>query len=197
MFNSAADRSLSDAFRRTGRVGFWAQVIIGSLSLVMAVSAFVFDQRAGLGTRGALAWIQYLTIASLLVLLFTTVWFYRYARLAGTIADPVERPSLASLNRTVWTGVAATALGLVLSMLIMVSEAIQLFIYFLRAPQAGVPVVQTSAGAASWVSAGDILSLAAVIAIAFVEVVVLVLGLWLLFRTTSASAEYPDSLHRD
>ena len=188
MLKSSAEESLAGAFLRIGRLGFWAQVLIWSLSLVMAVSALVFDSRAGLGTRGALAWIQYLTLASLLVLLFTTVWFYRYTRLARRMSETITGVSMADLNRTVWMGVAGTVLGLALSMLIMLSEASQLFIYFLRAPQAGVPVVQTSQDAASWVSAGDILSLAAIIAIAFVEVLVLVLGLWLLFRTSEAAA---------
>jgi hypothetical protein len=190
--------SLATAFRRIGRVGFWAQLGIGLVSLVLAASAFVYDRAvAGLGTRGTLAAVQYLTIASLLILLFTTVWSYRYALLAEKIADAGRRPSRAYLTKTVWVGVIATAAGLVFSMLIMLFEAFQLFMYFLRAPQAGVPVVQTTAGAASWVSAGDILSLAAMIVVAFVEVLVLVLGVWLLFRTAASSAEFPLSGYDD
>jgi hypothetical protein len=96
------------------------------------------------------------------------------------------------MRRIVWVGVVASSIGLVLSMLIMLFEVIQLFLYFLRVPQAGIPVVQTTGGPATWVSAGDILSLAVVIFTAFVEVLVLALGLWLLFRTTAASAEFPQ-----
>jgi len=47
--------------------------------------------------------------------------------------------------------------GLILSMLIMLFEVTQLFLHFLRAPKAGVPVVQTTGSPATWVSAGDIL----------------------------------------
>ena len=72
----------------------------------------------------------------------------------------------------------------------MVFEVIQLWLYFLRAPQAGVPVVQTtSGGPASWVSAGDILGLMGLIFTMLVEVIVLALSLWLLFRATAAVAE--------
>ena len=85
--------------------------------------------------------------------------------------------------RAVWIGIAASTLGIVLSLLIMLLEASQLLLYFLRAPQAGVPVVQTTAGPASWVSAGDILSLLALIFAVSVEIVVLGMGLWLLFRS--------------
>lgn len=190
--------SLAKAFRWTGRTGFWAQVGIGVLSLIVGASAFIYDRTvAGVGTRGALAAVQYLTIVSLMILAFTTFWSYRYMLIAEQIADADRRPARGALKKTVWTGVAATALGLVFSMLIMLFESVQLFVYFLRAPQAGVPVVQTTAGPTNFVSAGDILSLAAIIAVAFVEVVVLVLGVWLLFRTVASSAEFPHSEYDD
>ena len=62
---------LAKAFLRTGRMGFWAQVGIGAISVAMAVSAFVLDRRTGVGTRGSVAVIKYLTVTSLLVLAFT------------------------------------------------------------------------------------------------------------------------------
>jgi hypothetical protein len=52
----------------------------------------------------------------------------------------------------------ASTLGIVFSMLVMFLEVAQLLIYFLRAPQAGIPVVQTTGGPVSWVTAADILS---------------------------------------
>jgi hypothetical protein len=77
-------------------------------------------------------------------------------------------------------------------MLVMLIEAAQILVYFLRAPQAGVPVIQTTAGAqASWVSAADVTNLIALILAASCEVVVLSFSLWLLFRTTYPSLEYP------
>lgn len=182
---------LARTFLRTGRVGFWAQVSVGSISVAMAISAFVLDRRTSVGTRGALALIQYLTAASLFGLAFTTVWSYRYILLADRIADPARSPSMTSLRQIVWTGVAASTISLVLSMLIMLFEAVQLFLYFLRAPQAGINVIQTTGGPATWVSAGDILSLTVVILMTFVEVLVLALGLWLLFATTTYPAEEP------
>ena len=182
---------LAKAFLRTGRVGFWAQVGIGLVSVAMTISAFVLDRRTSVGTRGTLALIQSLTAASLFGLAFTTVWSYRYILLADRIADPARSPSITSLRQIVWTGVAASAMSLVLSMLIMLFESVQLFLYFLRAPQAGINVIQTTGGPATWVSAGDILSLTVVILMTFVEVLVLTLGLWLLFATTTYPAEEP------
>ncbi len=72
----------------------------------------------------------------------------------------------------------------------MMFEVAQLLFYFLRAPQAGIPVIQTtSGGPASWVSAGDVLSLMGLIFTMLVEVVVLTLSLWLLFRATAESVD--------
>ena len=69
-------------------------------------------------------------------------------------------------------------------MLIMLFEVARLLIHFLRAPQAGVPVIQTTgAGTATWVSAADMMSLMALILGMFGELTFLILSLWLLFRT--------------
>jgi hypothetical protein len=182
--------SLAGSFLRTGWIGFWMQLAIGSIGVALTVYAFVIDRNAALGTRGWPALIQYLTLVSLLVLAFTTIWFYRYILLGRRIADPARCPPESVVRRTVGVGVAASTFGLVLSMLIMVFEVSHLFLYFLRAPKAGVPVIQAN-GQATWVSAGDILNLAVVVIFTFIEVLVLVLSLWLLFRVSSSSAEFP------
>jgi Protein of unknown function (DUF3611) len=188
---SATD-SLARAFSRLGWLGFWMQVVIGAIPVGLILYALIFGSARPAGTRSGFPLIQYLTIASLLVLAFTTVWFYRYTRLAARLADPQRRPTEYSLQRTVWIGVMASAVGMVFSMLVMFFEVSQLLIYFLRAPQAGIPVVQTtSGGPASWVSAADIFSLMALLLAMFVEVAVLIIGLWLLLRTTIASVEFP------
>lgn len=187
----SANDSLARTFLRLGWLGFWMQIAIGAIPVVLTLYAFVFGSARPTGTRSGFPLIQYLTIASLLVLAFTTVWFYRYTRLAARLADPAHRPTEFSVQRTVWTGVMASTIGIVFSMLVMFFEVAQLLIYFLRAPQAGIPVVQTTSGPASWVSAADILSLMALLLTMFVEILVLVIGLWLLLRTTTASVEFP------
>lgn len=185
--------SLAGSFRRVGKIGFWAQVVIGVISISLAIYAFTLGrQGGGLGTRGGLALTEYLTILSLLILAFTTAWSYRYVGLAERIEVPSRRPQISAVKRVVWIGVVCTIIGLILSMLIMLFETAQLFLYFLRAPQAGIPVVQVTGERASWVSAGDILGLAVVILTTFVEVLVLSLGLWLLFRTLMPSTEFPQ-----
>jgi hypothetical protein len=77
-------------------------------------------------------------------------------------------------------------------MLVMLFEIAQLLIYFLRAPQAGIPVIQTTGGGqASWISAADIVHLLALNLTMFGEITILAFSLWLLFRTTLPSVEFP------
>ena len=79
-------------------------------------------------------------------------------------------------------------------MLVMLFEISQLLIYFLRAPQAGIPVIQTTAGGqASWISAADIVHLLALNLTMFGEIIILAFSLWLLFRTTLPSVEFPHA----
>jgi hypothetical protein len=180
--------SLARTFARFGWIGFWLQVALGAIPALLMVYAFLFS---GGGTRGRVLLLEALTVGGLLVLAFTTVWFYRYTRLAKRIAAPTDRPSQSVVQRVAWIGVAASTLGIVFSMLVMLGEAAVLLSYFLRAPQAGVPVIQTAgAGQSTWVSAIDIISLLALMLITFGELIVLAFSLWLLFRSTVATEEF-------
>jgi Protein of unknown function (DUF3611) len=194
IFRPSKSDSLARALSRLGWIGFWIQVAIGAIPLALIVYAFVFGRDAGTGTRGGFALVRYLAVAGLLVLAFTTLWSFWYTRVAKRIADATRRPSEQSVRRTAWIGVAASALGIVLSMLVMLFEIAQLLIYFLRAPQAGIPVIQTtSGGQASWISAADIVHLLALNLTMFGEIIILAFSLWLLFRTTLPSVEFPHA----
>src|SRR5262249_51214366 len=144
--------------------------------------------------RGVFAVGGYLAIGGVLIRAYTKVWFSGPTRLANGLPAPARRPSMHLLQRAAWTGAAASTLGIVFSALVMMFEVVQLLLYFLRAPQAGIPVIQTtSSGSASWVSAGDMVSLLGLIVTMLIEIVILTLSLWLLFRTGAAVAELHDA----
>ena len=179
--------SLSKSFIRLGWVGFWFQVVLGALPVVLMFYLFVFSGSLS-GPRSGMPLVEFLSLVNLLVLLFTIVWFYRYPTLGRRIADPQARPSESTILGSVWTGLVATSLGILFSMTVMVLEVGQLLFYFLSAPQAGIPAIQTTgAASASWVSAVDLVSLMALLLMLAAEVIALVLGLWLMFRTTQTS----------
>jgi hypothetical protein len=191
LWPSRNDR-LSQSFSSLGWLGFWIQIAVGAIPLALTIYALAFGRNPAPGTRAGFPLIEYLSIAGLLVLAFTTFWSFRYTRLAVRLADPTRRPTRTGVQRTVWTGVKASTIGIVLSMLVMLFEVVQLLIYFLRTPQAGVPVIQTTGGPASWVSAADMAGLLALLLTMVAEVIILVFSLWLLFRTTLPSVEFPE-----
>jgi hypothetical protein len=185
--------SVAKTFSRLGWMGFWLQVVLGSLPLVLMVYYFAFSPSPSV-SRSGFPFVEYLTIASLLVLVFTTLWSYRYTRLAKRIANPERRPPQANVMGSVWTGVVASTVGMLFSMLVIVIEAANLLFLLVTAPAAGVPVIQTSAEQRGrYISAADMFSLIALVLVLFAELIVLVFGLWLLFRANLESAEYPQA----
>jgi hypothetical protein len=58
---------LAKAFSRLGWIGFWVQVVVGSIPVMLMVYVFAFARDTGTGTRGGLPLVEYLTIVSLLV----------------------------------------------------------------------------------------------------------------------------------
>jgi hypothetical protein len=185
--------NLAKTFARLGRIGFWVQVVLGAIPVVLMLYVFTFSGKTS-GPRVGLPVVEYLTIISLLVLVFTTFWFHRYTRLAKTLAAPSTGPTESAVLANVWTGLVASSLGILFSMLVMLIEVGQLLFYFLAAPQGGIPAIQTTLGeSASWVSAVDLVSLMALLLALAAEVIALVLGLWLMFRTTQVSGEFPTA----
>jgi hypothetical protein len=185
--------SIANAFARLGWAGFWLQILFGSLPVIILVYYLAFSQ-ASTEPRSGLAFVEYLTIVDLLILVFTTLWSYRYTRLAMRIRDPERRPTEENVIGSVWTGVVAGAIGMLFSMIVMLIEAANLLFYFLKSPQAGMPVIQTSGTeAVHWVSSVDMISLMALILVQFAELLVMLFSLWLLFRLTFGTPEYPPA----
>lgn len=182
--------SLAGSFTRLGWTGFWLQVVIGALPVLLMGYLVVFAQ-SPTGPRMGLPIVEYLTFADLLLLVFTTFWFYRYTRLGQRIKDPALRPTETQLTRAVWIGVVASSLAVLFTIVVMFVELGHLLFYFLSAPQAGVPVIQaTGMGPSSWVSAVDMISLLSLVLTLTAEVLILFFSLWLLFRVMEGSPEY-------
>jgi hypothetical protein len=181
---SSRTETLAKAFARWGRSGFWALVVMGALPLIIMIYTFVFTGQLAGSARSALPLVQFFSTAGLLLLVFLALWFHRYTRIAARLQNPDKRPSEASLRKTVWTGVVAASIAILFSMLVLLLEVGTLLFYFLSAPQAGVPIVQTTGAAvATWVSAVDMMNLLSVILTLGGEIFALIFGLLLLFRT--------------
>lgn len=184
--------SLARSFSRLGWIGFWVQIAVGAIPIILMSYTFAFAQ-SPTGPRAGLPIVEYLTLLSLGILVFTTFWFYRYTRIAKDIAGPAA-PSETDLAGTIWVGLVASSVAILFTIVVMFIEVAHLLFYFLSTPQGGVPVFQTTGtGPASWVSAVDMLSLLSMVLTLLAELVVMVFSLWLLFRVTEGSPEYGGS----
>jgi len=187
---SPGDGRLGRTFRRIGWLGFWVQLVIGSIPLIIGATLFLFN-RSALIPGGSLNLIGLLALASMLILAFTTLWFWRYVRVGRSIEQGDSKWTPSKLSRIVWTGLTASCIGILFSTVVMVAEVAYLLVNFLEAPQAGLPVIQTTSGeaGATWISAIDMMSLMALILTVAAEIIVLVLGLWLLSRVMAGGTK--------
>lgn len=187
---SSVGGGLEQSFSRWGWAGFWGQLAMGAIPLAIMIYTFLFAESSAAGSRPSPPLIQYLSSIDLLLLIFVTGWFFRYTRIAKRMNYAAVRPSISSLRKTVWIGVVTATLAILFSMLVLLFEVSKLLFFFLSAPQGGLPALQaTPVGLANWVSAVDMLSLISLILTLGGEILALIFGLILLFRTDEAPPE--------
>jgi hypothetical protein len=175
-------RGIARALRRFGGIAFWAQLFVAVIPIIVITIVFstVYGVQAPVRSAGILGLF---TLIGFVILLATTFWCWRYRKLGRALVDGTATVTPKRLLRNIWTGLALSCAGIVLSMTVLFAEMTYLLIRFLEAPQGGVPVIQTvDGGGTSWISAVDILGLMTVVLTLAAEIVVLVVGLWLLSR---------------
>lgn len=177
---AAPGRNLGASFRRVGWLGFWTQICVAVIPIFVLV--VIFGIVRGFTLPGArMPILGWMSLLSVLILIFTTLWSRRYMALGKRLET--EAADMAALSRAVWTGLAASAMGILLSLVVVLAEILFLLVAFLETPQGGAPVFQTIDGAGpAWISALDVLSLLVLILTAAAEIVTLLLALWLLSR---------------
>jgi hypothetical protein len=179
---------LSRQFSRLGWLGFWLQVAMLAIPLLLLIYV-LFLRSPQSAHRIGIDLSNYLSYGSLLVMVFTTFWFFRYTRLGRRIADPERRPTRMAVERTLWVGLWASGLGIAFSMVLLFSAAGRMLLILLANPQTGVMIAPGPGGdPVQSISAMDAISLTSLLITLTAELIVLGLSVWLLFRTTKASA---------
>ena len=173
-------------FSRIGWFGFWLQLAMLLIPILLLIYVLLIGSPESAQRKG-IDLSSYLSYGSLLVLLFTTFWFYRYTRLAAKIPDPQLRPTQASVEKTIWTGLGAIFLGISFSMILMTNAVGRFLFVLLATPQTGVPFSQTGGDPAMTLSAIDAVALMSLLFSLSAELIVLALSMWLLFRVTRRS----------
>ena len=178
---------LAKQFSRLGWIGFWIQLALIILPVLLFIYLVFFSALDSAQSKG-IDLSNYLSYGGLMVMAFTTFWFYRYTRLANRIADPAKRPSQAAVMRTLWIGLWASCLGILFSLLLLLGSVTRLLFALMTMPQTGIPVAAVGGGDPSrTVSAIDAASMSSLLLMLSAEFIVLAFTLWLLFKVTRPS----------
>ena len=188
----ANPQGIAKQFSRLGWIGFWIQVVLVILPVILLVYVLLMSSPDSARSKG-IDLSNYLSYGSLVVMLFTIFWFYRYTRLAQRIVDPDLCPPLSAVLRTLWIGLGASGLGILFSMTLLVNAVLRLLFILLATPQTGVPISATGGDPARTLSAFDAVSLTSLVFILTAELIVLAFSLWLLFRITRPRAQIVDN----
>jgi hypothetical protein len=189
----AKPEKLSRQFTRLGWLGFWLQLALLAIPLLLLVYV-LFLRSPESAQRIGIDLGNYLSYGSLLVMVFTTFWFLRYTRMGKRISDATLRPPRESVERTVWIGVWASCLGILFSMVLLFSAAGRMLFILLANPQTGIMIAPGPGGdPIQSLSAVDAISLTSLLTILAAELIVLGFSVWLLFRTARASSAPADA----
>jgi hypothetical protein len=185
-------QSLAKQFRRLGWIGVLLQLALVSVPVILLIYVLLLSSPESAQRKG-IDLSNYLSNGSLLVMVFTMFWFFRYTRLAKRIVDPESCPPQSSLMQTLWIGLGAGCVGIFFSMVLLMQAVGRLLFVLMATPQTGIPIA-TPLGddPSTTVSAIDAVSLASLLVILSAELIVLALSLWLLFRVTRPSAEIAE-----
>jgi hypothetical protein len=180
---------LAKQFSRLGWLGFWIQIALLAVPVVL-LFYILMSRRSESADPLGIDLSNYVSYGGLLVMVFTTFWFFRYTRLGKRIASPDSCPPRLVVERTLWVGVWASCLGLFFSIVLMFSAIGRLLFVLLANPQTGIQLAPAlGENPMQSLSAIDAVSLSALLIVVVAELIVLGLTLWLLFRTTRPSME--------
>jgi hypothetical protein len=172
-------RKLVTPLKRLGWTGFWLQVVLGAVPLVLFAFGQLFAGQSILTLTGILSLI------SLAALLFTIYWSFQYVRIGNAIKNPRRNTTQMGVARSLWVGLTVNVVVMVLALSIGMITLGRLIGLMLTLPQ-GAAVVQTVPGSANAarlaVTSMDLFNLQAVINAIAAGLVGLIISLILLRR---------------
>ena len=176
--------SIGEQLSVLGKVGFFVQLALLAIPILLTVYIFVLGRSAP-GSGTGINFGSYVSFASVLVMMFTTYWFFRYIKLGQRMKDPAQHPPRSTVLTTLWVDLWAGCLGIAFSMLLLLAAAWRILFVLLTNPQSGMLIAPTAGSNPTYsLSAIDAVSLTFLIISLGAEMVVLGLTLWLLFRMT-------------
>jgi Protein of unknown function (DUF3611) len=145
--SSSALQEIAQAFRLTGWISFWAQLVLGVIASVILGFASLSRDTADQRTVGTGLGI-FFAVGAVIALAGSVFWAFRYTRIARQLqsSNPNNRPRKAETIQILRTGLMVNLVGLLLAL--VAAEAIvgALLTKALTLPQAGSGVFQIDPG---------------------------------------------------
>ncbi|MEL4898236.1 DUF3611 family protein [Crocosphaera sp. Alani8] len=139
--------------RRLGWIGFWCQLILGSIPVILLTFQWIFSKEetmTGIGITNIFSFIDIMT------LLFTIFWCFGYTRPAKKLENSEKYPKKAKVLRNVWIGITANLAVMFLAVLIGVITLGRLLYTILSLPQGATTILQDTANKAYAVHSWDV-----------------------------------------
>jgi Protein of unknown function (DUF3611) len=145
--SSSALQEIAQAFRLTGWISFWAQLVLGVIASVILGFASLSRDTADQRTVGTGLGI-FFAVGAVIALAGSVFWAFRYTRIAKQLqsSNPNNRPRKAETIQILRMGLIVNLVGLLLAL--VAAEAIvgALLTKALTLPQAGSGVFQIDPG---------------------------------------------------
>ncbi|MFH7024495.1 MAG: DUF3611 family protein [Heteroscytonema crispum UTEX LB 1556] len=145
--SSSALQEIAQAFRLTGWISFWAQLVLGVIASVILGFASLSRDTADQRTVGTGLGI-FFAVGAVIALAGSIFWAFRYTRIARQLqsSNPNNRPRKAETIQILRMGLIVNLVGLLLAL--VAAEAIvgALLTKALTLPQAGSGVFQIDPG---------------------------------------------------
>jgi hypothetical protein len=174
---------LANAFRRWGWIGFWVQLILGFMPIMVLIFALVFRNLPNSDTSGNSLLFIILSYACLLALLFTLYWCFRYTRLSKKLDQPDKRPAKAEVIRCLWIGLVANVVGMAFAVIVGMGQVgTLLFKMLFSSPSVALYNPRAT------IVPFDIIAMQAMINTIAAELIGVIISLWLLQRVYQVSS---------
>ncbi|MGB3534567.1 MAG: DUF3611 family protein [Microcoleaceae cyanobacterium] len=175
--NSSNLQGLANAFRRWGWIGFWMQVILGLIPILILSFALLFRNLPNSEAAGNSVLFIVLAAACLLALLFALYWCFRYTRLSKKLARSDKHPAKAEVIRCLWIGLLANVVGMSFAVVVSLGQiGTLLFKMLFLVPTLSVYNPRT------FIAPFDVITMQAMINTIAAELIGIMIALWLLRR---------------
>ncbi len=181
--NSSSLPKLASAFRRWGWIGFWMQIILGLIPIMILGFALLFRNLPNSEASGNSMLFIILSSICLLTLLFTLFWCFRYTQLSKKLNRTEKPPAKADVVRCLWIGLVANVIGMAFAVTVGMGQVGTLIFKMLF-------LSPTSAiyNPRSLIVPFDIIAMQAMINTIAAELIGIAITLWLLRRVEQASS---------